>query len=73
NLHPHNSRQIVLDLGALKVRAAKGQVLTGPNVNSLNTFDAPDTVVPRPIMGRIKGSRVTVELPPKSVAVLALD
>ena len=73
NLDPNVAKTVTLDLGDARVSRASGQVLTAANVNSLNTFDAPDNVVPRAIAGRVNGSRVTVEMPGKSVAVLALD
>jgi alpha-N-arabinofuranosidase len=55
------------------VTTASGQVLTAPNVNSVNTFDAPNTVVPAPISGTVSGGAVTVALPAKSVAMIALE
>ncbi|NVD45083.1 alpha-N-arabinofuranosidase [Qipengyuania atrilutea] len=73
NLDPHEAREIAIDAGARGMTRASGQVLTGPNVNSLNTFEAPQTVVPKPIRGRVDGSRMTVTLPPKSVAIIALQ
>jgi alpha-N-arabinofuranosidase len=51
---------------------ASGQVLTAPNVNSVNTFDAPRTIVPAPIAGKVAGGAVTITLPGKSVAMIAL-
>jgi alpha-N-arabinofuranosidase len=54
------------------IRTATGQVLTAPNVNSVNTFDAPRTVVPAPIAGKVAGGTVTISLPGKSVAMIAL-
>ena len=73
NIDPHKPRTVELNLGDLRIGSASGRVLTGPNVNSLNTYDAPETVVPQRIEGQANGNRVTVELPPKSVAVLALQ
>ena len=55
------------------VMGAAGEVLTAPNVNSINTFEAPNTVTPKPISGTVRGGRVTVSLPARSVAVIALD
>ena len=43
------------------------------HVNSINTFAAPDTVVPKPIAGTVRDGRVRVTLPGKSVAMLALE
>ena len=73
NLDPRETREIELDLGDARVASASGRVMTGANVNSINTFEDPDAVSLQPIAGRVSGSRVTVQLPSKSVAVLALQ
>ncbi len=73
NLDPTHSREISLDIAGLRVRTAKGEVLTAANVNSINSYAAPGAVVPRPITGKTRGGKVTVSLPGKSVAVLALE
>ncbi|MGB5778145.1 MAG: alpha-L-arabinofuranosidase C-terminal domain-containing protein [Allopontixanthobacter sediminis] len=72
NLDPNQSREIAIDVTGLAVTVAKGEVLTGDNVNSLNTFGAPDNVAPAPIAGTVTDGTLRVELPGKSVAVLAL-
>ena len=56
-----------------RLRTARGEVLTAPAVNSINTFAEPDTVVPRAISGTISGGRVRITLPGKSVAMIALE
>jgi alpha-N-arabinofuranosidase len=38
-----------------------------------NTVDAPDAVKPVPFAARRSGGKLTLRLPPKSVAVVALD
>jgi alpha-N-arabinofuranosidase len=38
-----------------------------------NTFEAPDTVHPVDFAGVTRAGAVTVQLPPKSVAVVAID
>jgi len=73
NLDPHKAKAVEVDVSGLNVERASGDVLTAANVNSINTFEAPGTVVPRPITGSVKNGKVTVELPAKSVAMLALD
>ncbi len=73
NLDPAEAKDVAVTLSGARVSRAQGQVLTGPNVNSINTFDAPRTVLPRAIQGRVSNGRVTVDLPAKSVAVLALE
>src|SRR3569623_1132472 len=72
-LDPARPVTVRLALPDSSVITASGQVLTAPNVNSVNTFDAPNTVVPAPISGTVSGGAVTVALPAKSVAVIALE
>jgi alpha-N-arabinofuranosidase len=73
NLDPREAKEVALDVADVVVRRAAGEVLTAPEVNSINTFNAPDTVSPRPLSGTARAGRVSVTLPARSVAVLALD
>jgi alpha-N-arabinofuranosidase len=73
NLDPHEAKEVAVNVSGLDVRRAAGEVLTAPNVNSINTFEAPETVKPAPISGTVRGGNVTVALPARSVAVIALD
>ncbi|UIJ46655.1 alpha-N-arabinofuranosidase [Sphingomonas cannabina] len=73
NVDPNETSEIRVAVPGLSVRRAGGQVLTAANVNSVNTFEAPDTVVPKPITGRVEGGAVTVRLPARSVAMLSLE
>jgi alpha-N-arabinofuranosidase len=73
NLDPRESREIAIDVSGLRVRSARGEVLTAPAVNSINTFADSDAVVPRPLSGTVRGGEVRVVLPGKSVAMLALE
>jgi alpha-L-arabinofuranosidase len=73
NLDPREAKEVAVDVSGVAVKRVSGEVLTGPNVNSINTFEAPNAVAPKPIGGQVRAGRVTVTLPAKSVAVLALD
>ncbi len=72
NLDPHVAKSVELTAPSERFGSAKGTVLTAPAVNSVNTFDKPDTVVPRPIEAKVRGGKVTVEMPPMAVAVFDL-
>ena len=72
NLDPGEAKDVSIDVAASAVRSAQGEVLTAPNVNSINTFDAPDTIRPEPIAGTVRAGRVTVRLPARSVAMVGL-
>jgi alpha-L-arabinofuranosidase len=46
------------------VRAAEGEVLTVSKVGVINTFDHPDTVVPRPFRATAVDGSLTLSLAP---------
>jgi phenylpyruvate tautomerase PptA (4-oxalocrotonate tautomerase family) len=39
----------------------------------VNTFGAPATVAPKPLIAKVSGRTVTLTLAPKSVTVVAID
>ena len=49
------------------------ETLTAPKVDSVNTFDAPRTVMPKPLQARVQAGGLTLTLDPKSVTVVALQ
>lgn len=73
NLDPDRPADMRVEISGVSPRAAAGTVLTAPAVNSVNTFEAPDTVTPRPISGRVAGRAVTLQLPSKAVAMIAIE
>lgn len=73
NLDPHEAKDVELDVSGLSIRGATGKVLTAPDVNSINTYDRPEVVVPKAIGGIVRGGDVRVSLPAKSVAVLVFE
>jgi len=74
NLDPEEATTVSLDVRGWGDRlSASGEVVTGPAMDSCNTFDAPDVVKPRALEGvAIQGSLLTVKLPARSVAVVAV-
>ena len=38
----------------------------------MNTFDRPNTVVPKPVITRVLGDQLTLTLEPKSVTVISI-
>ncbi len=54
-------------------KSASGETLTAPKVDSINTFDAPNTVTPKPISARVEGGKLTLKLQPKSVTVVRVE
>jgi alpha-N-arabinofuranosidase len=72
NLDPKRSLQVDAAAPGIKATSADGQTLAAPKVDSVNTFDHPRTVVPRPISGRLENGAIALTLPPASVTVVAL-
>jgi len=73
NIDPNRPAELVLDAGMTASGGAHGQVLTADRVDSVNGFDAPDRVAPRPISAERRGDRLVLSLPAKSIAVVSLE
>jgi len=73
NVDPNRAARIDVAIAGVHARGASGSVLTAPRVDSINTFEAPDTVAPRPLSVRSEDGSLHLTLPSKSVTVLAVD
>lgn len=73
NLDPNQSVEIDANLTGANAKSAAGETLTAPKVDSLNSFDAPDTVVPKPISAKAEGGKLVLKLAPKSVTVVSVE
>ena len=73
NVEPDEPVEIELSLAGLAVKSATGEILTAPKVDSVNTFDAPNTVVPKPISAHAHNGKLSLQLDPKSVTVFSLE
>ena len=73
NLDPNEAVDVELNLVGTSAKGASGETLTAPKVDSINTFDAPNTVVPKPISAKAQGGKLTLKLEPKSVSVISIE
>jgi alpha-N-arabinofuranosidase len=73
NVDPDRAGRIEISVEGMRLGSATGRVLTAPRVDSHNSFDAADTVRPRPISARAQGGRLRLDLPGKSVTVVRLS
>jgi hypothetical protein len=73
NLDPNQSVDVEATLSGATAKSAAGETLTAPNVDSINTFDAPKTVAPKPVSAKVQGSKLTLKLEPKSVTVISVE
>ena len=73
NLDPNQPAEIEAKLAGITAKSASGQTLTAPKVDSVNTFDAPNTVVPKPISAKVQGGNLALKLEPASVTVISIE
>jgi alpha-N-arabinofuranosidase len=68
NLDPNRPARVSTNLTS----AVKGQVLTAAAMDAHNTFQQPQAVVPAPFSAKPGPQGLVLELPPKSVVVVAM-
>jgi alpha-N-arabinofuranosidase len=73
NIDPNQAVDIDLTTVGMTARSAVGESLTAPKVDSVNTFDKPNTVIPKPISAKAQNGRLILKLEPKSVTVVSVD
>jgi len=73
NLDPNQAIEIEANLAGITAKSAAGETLTAPKVDSVNTFDAPNMVVPKPVSARVQSGKLALKLEPKSVTVISVE
>jgi alpha-N-arabinofuranosidase len=73
NLDPDQPMDFEASFNGITAKSARGEILTAAKVDSVNTFDAPNTVVPKPVSAKVVGGKLTLKLEPKSVTVLSVE
>jgi alpha-N-arabinofuranosidase len=73
NLDPREPAEIEASLAGIAAKAATAETLTAPAVDSVNSFEAPGTVVPKPVSARVQDDKVILTLEPASVTVISVD
>lgn len=73
NVDPNQPVEIEVNLAGVSAKSATGETLTAPKVDSVNTFDAPNTVVPKSISAKALAGKLALKLGPKSVTVVAIE
>ncbi len=64
---------IAARLDGFTPRSAAGETLTAPKVDSVNTFEAPNTVSPKRVAPKVEGGAISLTLEPRSVTVISLE
>jgi alpha-L-arabinofuranosidase len=72
NVDPNRPADIATTLTGMTPRSASGETLTGPAIDSVNTIESPNTVVPKPVQVKLEGNLLSLTLAPKSVTVIGV-
>lgn len=73
NIDPNQPAEIEVSLAGRSAKSLVGQTLSALKVDSVNTFEAPDTVVPKAISAKAQGGKLVLQLQPKSVTVVSVE
>ena len=73
NLDPEEPLEIEAALPGIAARSAAGETLTAAQVDTVNTFDAPKAVAPKPISVKVEGGKLALQVEPKSVTVIGVE
>jgi alpha-N-arabinofuranosidase len=73
NVDPHRAATVSTTITGVRARGASGELLTATEMDAHNTFASPDTIAPEPFEARRARNGLVVEIPPKSVIVVAVD
>ena len=73
NIDPNTSLDVEIRLADGAAKSASGETLTAPNVDSVNTFDAPQNIVPTSFSAKFRGGTLVMKIPPKSVTVASFE
>jgi alpha-N-arabinofuranosidase len=72
NLDPNQPVEIAASLAGIADQTIGGETLTAPKVDTVNTFEAPNTVVPKRVSAQVQGGKLLLRLEPKSVTVISV-
>jgi alpha-L-arabinofuranosidase len=73
NVDPNQPLNLEANISGLVAKSVVGETLTAPKVDSVNTFNSPNTVAPKPISAKVAGGKLIMKLDPKSVTVVSVE
>ena len=73
NLDAENPATIDAEVTGMTAKSARAETLTGAAVDSINTFDSPNAVVPKPATVKIQSGRLWLTVEPRSVTVVSIE
>jgi len=72
NIDPNQPAEIEVSLNGITAKSAAGEALSAPKVDSVNTFEEPKAVEPKPFSAKAADGKLVLTLEPKSVTVISI-
>ena len=73
NLDAENPAIIDAELAGITAKSARAETLTGAAVDSVNTFEKPAFVAPKPTSVKVQNGRLSLTVEPRSVTVVSIQ
>jgi len=73
NTNPGKAAEVAVNVAGTSIASANGRVLTSAAMDARNTFKSPEAVKPAPYSVKAAGGKLTMNVPAKSVVVVALE
>lgn len=73
NVDPNKPVELEVNVTGMKAKSASGETLTAANVDSINSFESPNTVTTKPISAKIQNGKLSFKVEPKSVTVISVE
>ncbi|MGC1424967.1 MAG: alpha-L-arabinofuranosidase C-terminal domain-containing protein [Terracidiphilus sp.] len=73
DLDAESPATIDVDVAGIVAKSAKAETLTGVAVDSINTFDSPSTVVPKPTAVKVQNGKLSLTVASRSVTVISIE
>jgi alpha-N-arabinofuranosidase len=73
NLDAENAATIDADLTGIAAKSATAETLTAPTVETVNTFESPNAVTPKPAAVKVHDGKLSLTVGPRSVTVVSIE
>jgi alpha-L-arabinofuranosidase len=73
NLDADNPTTIDVNVTGIAAKSAKAETLTGLAVDSINTFESPNSVVPKPTAVKVENGKLSLTIASRSVTVISIE
>jgi alpha-N-arabinofuranosidase len=73
NLDAETPATIDVKVAGITAKSAKAETLTGVAVDSINTFESPNSVVPKPTAVKVQNGKLSLTVASRSVTVISIE